>query len=116
MPRNRVPILVKHCAVAIFTEEKKLKGSTKEERFEAALTIARARLMEYGFLAKGADKGDANEIVLTAKGRKQEAVHARERGGSKKNTLFDKLYRLVENKKLEEMKQGRDNDKAQDTK
>jgi hypothetical protein len=116
MPKNRVPILVKHCAVAIFKEGKGIKGSTKEERFKSSLEVARHRLVEYGFLMRGSEEGDPNDIKLTSKGRVREAYHARERGGRRKNTLFDKMYKWIENEILENLKSGRDAGKDQDTK
>jgi hypothetical protein len=114
--KNRVPILVKHCTVAIFKEGKGVRGSTKQARFDSSLKIARARLEEYGFLAKGSEKGDANDIQLTSKGRKKEALHRRERDRKRKEALFDKLFQALKDAELEELKRGRDQDKDQDTK
>lgn len=114
MPKNRVPILVKHCTVAIFKEGKGIQGSTKPERFKSSLAVARFRLVEYGYLMKGSDKGDANDIRLTAKGRVKEVAHTRERGGRGKNTLFDKMYKWIEDEKLRKLKSGRDTDKDDD--
>lgn len=114
--KNRVPILVKHCTVAIFKEGTGVQGSTKQERFVSSLKIARKRLEEYGFLAKGSEKGDANDIELTGKGRMSESLHRREKDAKRKNALFDKLFGIMKAQELEALKTGRDEDKDQDTK
>ena len=114
--KNRVPILVKHTTVAIFKDGKGLRGSTKSERFLSALKIARFRLEEYGFLAKGSEKGDANDIVLTSKGRMSESLHRREPGRKKKESLFDKMFKILKDEELKALKAGRDTGKDQDTK
>jgi len=114
MPRNRVPVIVKHCTVAIFTEGRGIRGSTKSERFEGALQIARARLTEYGFLARGSETGDPNRITLTAKGRKREAVHKREVAGKRKDALFDRMWKIIEDQELNETADDK-TDKDEDT-
>ena len=95
MAKNRVPILVKHMTVAIY-KKGGIDGSTKKDRFRSAWNIARARLTEYGFLAKGSEDGPASNIRLTGKGLQRESQHRNERGGAAKNTMFDLLYEQIE--------------------
>jgi len=87
MARNTVPVIVKHMTVAIMK-----KGYS----FDVALEIARARLMEWGYLHRGADQGDANSIRLTSKGVKKNQTHLRESGGLRKSMTFDKLFESVQ--------------------
>ena len=49
--RNRVPNIVKHNTLAIY-KKGGIDGGTKQARFRSAWNIARARLVEYGFLVR----------------------------------------------------------------
>lgn len=103
MPKNRVPLLVKHMTMAIF-EKGGIEGGTQKEKFISAWNIARARLTQYGMLAHGSDKGPASNISLTGKGTKREVVHQRETGRSNKEQMFDRLFSVLEDKEIK----GRD--------
>lgn len=89
-----VPHLVKHNTLAIWRDGK--IGGGKRERFVSAWNIARARLVEYGFLVSGSEKGKSEDIRLTSKGAAREAFHAREPGGKTKSMLFDQMFRWIE--------------------
>ena len=91
----RIPIIVKHCALAIF-KKGGIDGGTTKEKFQSAWNIARARLTEYGYLGSGSEKGSVDNIRLTGKGRARETFHLREAGGNVKNMQFDKLYKLLQ--------------------
>ena len=103
MPKNRVPVLVKHMTVAIL-KKGGVDGGTQKEQFISAWNIARARRVEYGFLIGGSDKGPASNIKLTGKGRKREVMHQRESGRSQKENLFDSLFSVLQDKEI----QGKD--------
>lgn len=94
MPSAEVPHLVKHNTLAIWRNGG-IPGGSKE-RFVAAWNIARARLVQYGFLAKGSESGKARDIKLTAKGTARNRVHARESDGKAKSALFDEMFRWIE--------------------
>lgn len=94
MPAKQMPVLVKHCALAIY-KSGYCKG-TKVERVQQALDIAVSRLIEYGFLWKNAGKVAPEKIKLTAKGMKAESRHRREKGGNVKTQAWNALYRLIQ--------------------
>lgn len=94
MATSDIPNLVKHCTIAIWRDGKISGG--KQERFISAWNIARARLVEYGFLTKGSENGTSEQIHLTSKGTKRESFHTREPGGKTKSMLFDQMFRWVE--------------------
>jgi hypothetical protein len=94
VPTAEVPHLVKHNTIAIWRDGG-IAGGTKE-RFVSAWKIARSRLVEYGFLAKGSEHGKARNIKLTAKGVARDRVHAREADGKAKSALFDAMFRWIE--------------------
>lgn len=94
MPAAEVPHLVKHNTIAIWRDGG-ISGGNKE-RFVSAWNIARARLVQYGFLAKGSEAGKARDIKLTSKGAARNRVHAREADGKAKSALFDEMFRWVE--------------------
>ncbi len=93
-PRNRVPNLVKHNTLAIY-KKGKIEGSTNKERFRSAWNIARARLVEYGFLMKGSERGPHGRIKLTGKGRTRNQEHKSEKGVSAKSMLFDQMFEWI---------------------
>jgi len=92
---NRVPVLVKHCALAIFKGKGRIKGGTRKERFISAWNIARSRLVEQGYLVKGSEIGPHGTIRLTAKGQQRNQEHKSEQGGSTKSREFDRLFEWV---------------------
>lgn len=89
-----IPEILKHCTLAIFKDGG--FGGATPARFEKAFTIARARLVEYGFLVAGSDTGNVEKIRLTSKGNKRESYHRREMGGGMKSREFDKFFKLIE--------------------
>jgi hypothetical protein len=93
MAASDLPVLVKHCALAIY-KSGDVRGSGIEKTL-GALDIARHRLTEYGFLKSGSEAGEPSKIRLTAKGLKAEARHLREVGSRPKTRAWDKLYRLT---------------------
>jgi hypothetical protein len=94
MAAGDVPHLVKHNTLAIWRDGKISGG--KREKFVSAWNIARARLVEYGFLVRGSESGKSEDIRLTSKGVAREAFHAREPGGKTKSMLFDQMFRWIE--------------------
>ena len=102
MARNRVPNIVKHCAMAIY-KKGGIEGSTAKGRFRSAWNIARARLVEYGFLIEGSQIGPAGRILLTSKGRQRNLEHRMERDGRTKSAEFDKRYAIL----LKDEQEGR---------
>lgn len=94
MAKNDIPVLVKHCALAIF-KSGDVKGSVMDKTL-GAFDIARHRLTEYGFLKKGSEVGDPSKIKLTSKGFQAESKHQREGAAGKAKTReWDKLYRVI---------------------
>lgn len=94
MASAKVPNLVKHCTLAIWKSGDIAGG--KRERFVSAWNIARARLVQYGYLAKGSESGTAEDIKLTSKGVVREAEHTREAGGTAKSMHFDQMFPWIE--------------------
>ena len=78
-----IPVLVKHMAMAILRE----RGA---RTFADALQIARGRLTQYGFLARGSDEGPVGNIRLTVKGQRREREHRRR--PRRVSSEFDRLY------------------------
>lgn len=105
MPAAEVPHLVKHNTIAIWRTGG-LSGGHKE-RFVSAWNIARARLVQYGFLSKGSEKGKAADIKLTSKGAKRNREHAREADGKEKSALFDQMFRWIEIAETAPVAQGK---------
>jgi hypothetical protein len=89
---EKIPILVQHVALAIY-ESGDVSGSPTL-RMTGAMDIARHRLVEYGFLRLGSEKGSVDSIRLTAKGSRRDAHH-RGHGGKEKYEKFAKLYALI---------------------
>lgn len=94
MPAKQMPVLVKHCALAIYKSG--YCSGSKVQMVRQALTIAVSRLIEYGFLWKNANKVAPEKIKLTTKGRKAEARHRREKDGSLKTQEWNALYQLIQ--------------------
>ena len=101
--RNRVPNIVKHNTLAIY-KKGGIDGGTKQARFRSAWNIARARLVEYGFLVRGSEKGPHGVIRLTGKGRKRNQEHKSEKGVSAKSMLFDQMFEWIR----QEEEEGKD--------
>ncbi len=91
MSADKIPNLVKHNTVAIWRAGK-IDGSSAKERFISAWNIARSRLVEYGYLIKGSEKGKAEDIRLTTKGMVRNRKHSREPDSKAKSGLFDKMF------------------------
>jgi len=94
MPAKPIPVLVKHCALAIY-KSGYCKG-TEVERVQQAFDIAVGRLAQYKFLWKLGEKASPVNILLTAKGRRAEAEHQREADGPPKTAEWDELYTLIQ--------------------
>ena len=93
MALESIPLLVRHCTVAVY---KKLHGD-KKSRFMEAFEIARAQLMKYGYLTHQSVYGSVEDIRLTPKGRRREQLHRREGSkGQLKNKLFAELFQASE--------------------
>lgn len=94
-PVAPIPVFVKHVAMAIY-KGPYLVGTPPVRKFLAALDIARSRLVEWGYLKVGSERGDPTKMVLTSAGMKKEQEHSKEGAeGKQKNEHFDKLYALV---------------------
>jgi hypothetical protein len=94
MPAKQMPVLVKHCALAIY--ESGYCSGSPVEKVQQALDIAIGRLIQYGFLWKNAGKVAPEKINLTTKGRKAEARHRREGDGKTKTDKWNALYKLIQ--------------------
>lgn len=94
MAKADIPVIVKHCALAVFRTGD--MAGTKLEQLRGAFAVARSRLTQYGFLMEGSQKGGTEAIKLTAKGHKREAVHKREKFGHIKTIIWDLLYTLIQ--------------------
>lgn len=93
MAADDIPVLLKHVSLAIY---KNGYGSgSKEQRFWHCFDAARWRLVEWGYLAKGSQKGPVTDMRLTAKGRVKNAEHMREPGRAAKAALFLELYERI---------------------
>lgn len=89
-----IPFLVKHVAIAIY-ESGDVHGSSPTQKITGAMDIARHRLVEYGFLRRGSEKGPVADIRLTPKGMQRELKH-KYHGPRAKNLEFDRLFSLIE--------------------
>lgn len=88
MPNIRIPVLVKHCCIAIYREGK-ITARSQKDKFQQALKIAKAQMAKYGYIVLSGDK-PSDPIGLTPKGRSAELRHKQE--GRSKTVLFDTLY------------------------
>jgi len=112
MPARQTPVLVKHCALAIY-KSGWCTGS-KVERVQQALDIAVHRLIEYKFLWKNAGKVAPEKIKLTAKGQKAEARHRREKNAKIKTDAWNALYKLIQEEAEEDDGSGGTSQEAGD--
>ena len=99
MPKNRVPVVVKHMTIAIL-KKGGIDGDTEEAQFISAWNIARFRLAQYGHLTPESEKGPPSNIKLTSKGKKLETKHLREGGRPQKENLFDRLFEAIDEEDL----------------
>lgn len=111
MPAKQTPVLVKHCALAIY-KSGYCKGS-KVEKVQQALDIAVSRLIEYGFLWKNSGKVTPEKIKLKAKGKKAEARHRRETGAKIKTDEWNALYKLIQEEAEEDVGSGATSEDAE---
>lgn len=100
MPPRQTPVLVKHCALAIYKSG--YCSGTGAKKVQQALDIAVSRLTEYGFLWKNSGKVAPEKIKLTSKGMKSEAFHRREFGAKAKTDEWNALYKLIQEEVEEE--------------
>lgn len=96
----QMPVLVKHCALAIYKSG--YCSGSPVQKVQQALDIAVSRLVQYKFLWKNAGKVSPEKIKLTAKGRRAESKHRREKDGGPKTTEWDSLYKLTKDEVEEE--------------
>lgn len=98
MPAKQMPVLVKHCALAIYKSG--YCTGTKVERVQESLDIAVSRLTEYGFLWKGSGTVEGKvvpeRLKLRTKGAKAENRHRREKDGIVKTRAWNILYKLIQ--------------------
>jgi hypothetical protein len=94
MAVSDIPVLVKHCALAIFKSGDVVGDAFKKT--QDSFKIARHRLTEYGFLVEGSQLGGPENIRLTGKGHTAESRHRRESDNSSKVAQWDKLYALIQ--------------------
>jgi len=94
MPAKQIPVLVKHCALAIYKSG--YCTGTKVERVQEALDIAVSRLIQYGFLWKNSGKVTPEKIKLKSKGKTAENRHRRETGALVKTQQWNVLYKLIQ--------------------
>jgi len=85
-----VPSILKHCALAIWTDGSLGRGVAG---LRAAWMVARSRLVEYGYLARGSEEGPIDNIRLTSKGVLQNRKHLRESRG--KDRRFDSVFEVI---------------------
>ena len=115
MPAKQMPVLVKHCALAIYKSG--YCTGTKVEKVQQSLAIAVSRLTEYGFLWKGAGtiggKVIPERLKLRAKGMKAEGRHRREKDGSLKTKEWNALYRLIQEEAEEDEGAGATSEDAE---
>lgn len=94
MATANVPVLVKHCSLAIFHSGDVIGDAFKKT--QDSFKIARHRLVEYGFLVDGSQLGGPENIRLTGKGHAAESRHRREADSTRKTAQWDKLYALIQ--------------------
>lgn len=111
MPAKQMPVLVKHCALAIYKSG--YCQGTKVGKVQQALDIAVSRLVEYGFLWKNAGKATPEKIKLKAKGQKAESRHRREKDGILKTQAWNALYKLIQEEAEEDEGSGATSDDAE---
>lgn len=104
MPAKQIPVLVKHCALAIY-KSGDIAG-TGAVKVQGALNVAVSRLTEYGFLWKNSGKVSPEKIKLTAKGMRAEARHRREKNAKVKTDQWNDLYRLIQEEAEEDVGAG----------
>lgn len=104
MPAKQMPVLVKHCALAIYKTD--YCTGTKVERVQQSLDIAVSRLIQYGFLWKNSGKVTPERIKLKAKGKTAENRHRREKGGKAKTDEWNGLYKLIQEEAEEDEGSG----------
>jgi hypothetical protein len=85
-----IPAILKHMALAIWTDGSLGRGVAG---LKAAWLVACARLVEYGYLAAGAESGSLERIRLTVQGVSQNRKHLRE--GTSKNRRFDQIFDVI---------------------
>lgn len=88
MELSQIPAILKHMTVAVYFR-KSVKGGYKQ-KFMKAFAIARASLVNNGYLYRGAEKDPPKLIRLTAQGEALNRKHANE--GRWKNQIFNDLY------------------------
>jgi len=111
MPAKQMPVLVKHCALAIYKSG--YCSGTEVEKVQQALDIAVSRLVQYGFLWKNAGKVSPEKIKLRAKGQKAESRHRREKDGSVKTKEWNALYKLIQEEAEEDEGAGATSEDAE---
>lgn len=104
MPAKQMPVLVKHCALAIY-KSGDIAG-VGVEKVQGALNVAVSRLMEYGFLWKNSGKVSPEKIKLTAKGMRAESRHRREKDAKLKTDQWNDLYKLIQEEAEEDVGTG----------
>lgn len=93
MSASNVPAIVKHAVVAIHG---KLTGQAAKERAISAWNIARARLVEYGYLTKGSENASSEGITLTPKGTLRNRKHRLEAKNPAVDQEFSALFEHIE--------------------
>jgi len=111
MPAKQMPVLVKHCALAIYKSG--YCSGTQVQRVQQALDIAVRRLIEYGFLWKDSGKVAPEKIKLKAKGQKAESRHRREKGAILKTQEWNALYKLIQEEAEEDEGAGSTSQEAE---
>lgn len=111
MPPRQMPVLVKHCALAIYKSG--YCSGVGPKKVQQALDIAVSRLVQYGFLWKNAGKVAPEKINLTAKGLKSEAFHRREFNAKAKTDEWNALYKLIQEEVEEDDGAGATSEEAE---
>lgn len=111
MGAKQMPVLVKHCALAIYKSG--YCSGTEVEKVQQALDIAVSRLVQYGFLWKNAGKVTPEKIKLRAKGKKAESRHRREKDGGLKTKQWNDLYKLIQEEAEEDEGAGATSEDAE---
>ena len=93
MAASDVPALVKHTTMAIY---EKIKGQPEKERAVSAWNIARARLVEYGYLTKGSESAKSTGVRLTSKGILRNRKHRLEPKNPVIDREFEELFEHIE--------------------
>ena len=91
LPSDDIPIIVKHCALAVFRRAK-IHGP-QSSRVLQAYEIAKAHLTRYGYLIHES-RSVEGDLQLTQKGQSRNMKHMLEEAhASGKAALFDVLYK-----------------------